>query len=259
MQKHSEEKSFRLITIPISHYCEKARWALERLEITYIEEPHPPLFHRLATSQNGRGTSVPVLVTEGGTFGDSNDILQYLDQITIVSKRLYPSEPNLRHKVEKLENLFDTQLGPSTRLWFYSYMLDERELMLRVFCEGVNHVEQEIFTVVFPSIQAAMRQRLNITAKSTAISHNKIKRIFATVNERLADGRTYLVGDRFSAADLTFASLAAPTVLPTEYGVRLPQLDELPEEMTATIKEFRKTQAGEYALRLFHEERRRLH
>ena len=25
----------RLITIPISHYCEKARWALERAEIPY--------------------------------------------------------------------------------------------------------------------------------------------------------------------------------------------------------------------------------
>ena len=29
----------RLITIPISHYCEKARWALERAEIPYREEP----------------------------------------------------------------------------------------------------------------------------------------------------------------------------------------------------------------------------
>lgn len=256
--QHPEEKSFRLITIPISHYCEKARWALERLRITYIEEPHPPLFHRLATSRNGRGTSVPVLVTERGTFGDSKDILQYLDQITTVSKRLYPSEPNLCHKVEKLETLFDTQLGTSTRLWFYSYMLDNRKLLLRMFCEGVNPVEQKIFTVVLPLIQEAMRQRLKITAESAANSHNKIKRIFETVNERLADGRTYLVGDSFSAADLTFASLAAPTVLPKEYSVRLPQLDELPDKMAATIKEFRKTPAGEYALRLFREERRSL-
>lgn len=112
--------------------------------------------------------------------------------------------------------------------------------------------------VVLPSIQEAMRQRLNITAESVVSSRNKIKRIFETV-ERLANGHAYLVGDRFSAADLTFASLAAPTVLPTEYGVRLPQLDELPDKMAATIKEFRKTPAGEYALRLFREERRSLH
>ena len=30
----------RLITIPISHYCEKARWALEWSQIPYVEEKH---------------------------------------------------------------------------------------------------------------------------------------------------------------------------------------------------------------------------
>jgi glutathione S-transferase len=28
----------RLVTIPISHYCEKARWALGRARIAYREE-----------------------------------------------------------------------------------------------------------------------------------------------------------------------------------------------------------------------------
>ena len=30
----------RLLTIPISHYCEKARWALERAGLAYREERH---------------------------------------------------------------------------------------------------------------------------------------------------------------------------------------------------------------------------
>lgn len=34
--------------------------------------------------------------------------------------------------------------------------------------------------------------------------------------------------ERFSAADLTFASLAASLLMPPEYGVPLPQPDELP-------------------------------
>ena len=29
-----------LITIPISHFCEKARWALERAGLPYREERH---------------------------------------------------------------------------------------------------------------------------------------------------------------------------------------------------------------------------
>jgi glutathione S-transferase len=30
----------RLVTIPISHYCEKARWSLERAGLEYREERH---------------------------------------------------------------------------------------------------------------------------------------------------------------------------------------------------------------------------
>ena len=38
----------RLITIPISHYCEKARWALDRAGIGYREERHVQIVHRVA-------------------------------------------------------------------------------------------------------------------------------------------------------------------------------------------------------------------
>ena len=41
----------RLITIPVSHYCEKTRWALNRANILFIEESHMPPFHRFATQK----------------------------------------------------------------------------------------------------------------------------------------------------------------------------------------------------------------
>ena len=58
---HSNTAPFILITMPHSHYSEKARWALDRLALPYREEPHVPMLHRLATTRNGGG-SVPVLV-----------------------------------------------------------------------------------------------------------------------------------------------------------------------------------------------------
>ena len=39
----------RLITIGPSHYCEKARWALERAGIEYVEHAHAPILHYAAT------------------------------------------------------------------------------------------------------------------------------------------------------------------------------------------------------------------
>ena len=53
----------RLVTIPISHYCEKVRWALERAGIPYREERHVQGIHRIAARRAGGGATVPVLVT----------------------------------------------------------------------------------------------------------------------------------------------------------------------------------------------------
>jgi glutathione S-transferase len=41
----TQQKQLRLITIPVSHYCEKARWALTKLKLPYVEEAHMPPFH----------------------------------------------------------------------------------------------------------------------------------------------------------------------------------------------------------------------
>lgn len=105
--------SFRLITFPVSHYCEKARWALTRLNIPYVEERHAPLFHRLATGRVG-GKSVPVLIADAGVFTDSRDILKYLDSIAPDDARLYPSDSSLLKQVEELEALFNAQLGTAS-------------------------------------------------------------------------------------------------------------------------------------------------
>ena len=32
-----QENQLRLITIPVSHYCEKVRWALKKLKLPYVE------------------------------------------------------------------------------------------------------------------------------------------------------------------------------------------------------------------------------
>ena len=81
----------RLVTIPISHYCEKARWALERAGIAYHEERHIQLVHRIAVRRAGGGTTVPVLVTPDGPIADSALILDWVDERTPAEHRLFPA------------------------------------------------------------------------------------------------------------------------------------------------------------------------
>ena len=81
----------RLVTIPIGRYCEKARWALDRAGIAYREERHVQLVHRVAARRAGGSSTVPVLVTNGGVLGESNEILVWVDERTQAGRHLFPA------------------------------------------------------------------------------------------------------------------------------------------------------------------------
>src|SRR5690606_3049134 len=94
-----------LITMRLSHYCEKAPWALDRLDFPYHEEAHAPLLHRIFTKRN-HGTSVPVLVHRSQSLVDSAEILAYIDTAS-GGGHLYPREKTLKQEVLGLEADFD--------------------------------------------------------------------------------------------------------------------------------------------------------
>jgi glutathione S-transferase len=100
-----------------------------------------------------------------------------------------------------------------------------------------------------------MRRAMRINPDSADRSLERVRTVFSTVAELLGDGRTFLVGESFSAADLTFAALAAPVLLPRNYGSPLPSLEQVPAEMLAQIEEFRTTPAGVFAMRIYRDHR----
>ena len=246
---------YRLITIPPSHYCEKARWALEKAEIPYREEGHPPLFHRLPVKLAKGEHSTPVLVAGKTVVPDSTDILQFIDVEHAEGWRPYPTDSQLRVDAEELEEVFDTRLGPHTRRIAYYHLLQHKELFLASVLAGVGGLERTLFKVGSPLIKKLMRVGMRIDDEGAERSLGYVRSVFATVGELLADGRSYLVGKKFGAADLTFAALAAPVLLPRNYGSPLPSLDEVPTELLAQIEEFRSLPAGDFALRLYRDHR----
>src|SRR5262245_34510954 len=116
--------TYRLITIGPSHYCEKARWALERYRIPFNEEAHPPVLHAFASLRNGGKRSTPVLITDTGVYNDSTDILELVDRHA--SGALFGSGAE-RRETSELEDLFDEDFGPHTRRLIYFYMIDDKE------------------------------------------------------------------------------------------------------------------------------------
>jgi glutathione S-transferase len=246
----------RLVTIPISHYCEKARWALERAGIPYREERHVQGIHRFAARRAGGGVTVPVLVTPDGALGESDEILAWVDERTPPEQRLFPAESGERREVERLCRRFDEELGPRGRRLMYIHMLAQRKLLLSFNNEGVPHWEDRAMRYGWPLVVRYARRELGIRPGIEAADEAAVWRELDFVAELLADGRPHLCGERFGAADLTFAALSAAVVVPPVYGVPLPQPDVLPPHTAALVERAREHPAGRYALALFAERRR---
>jgi glutathione S-transferase len=246
-----------LITIPISHYCEKARWALDRAGVAYEERRHLPALHRLAVRRAGGGQTVPVLICdEVGVLRESADIIDYADaRVGTPAARMIPDDAATAAEARALAADYDARLGPATRLWVYHRMMDRRDLATVPMTDGVPPWQRRAWRYGGRAIGAAVSHVLTINDDTAAAAERTFRAIYAGVDERLADGRPYLAGDAFTVADLTFAALSAPLIAPPQYGVRLPAIPDLPPAMAAVVREHRDTRAGRHALAMFATER----
>lgn len=241
----------RLITIPLSHYCERARWALDHCGVPYREEQHLQLMHRRAVRKAGGRRTVPVLVTPDGALCDSGDIVRYADAHG--SATLYPD--GLRAEIEAFERGLDDELGPETRRWAYLEFFPLKKLLLRYNAGSAPLWQRATVRASYPLMRRMATRMFQLDAASVARGRPIIDRYLDEVGDRLADGRRHLFGDRFTAADLTFSSLLAPIILPPEYGVPMPPPDELPARVRAEVEAFRAHPAAQFALGIYAEHR----
>lgn len=241
--------SCELITIPISHYCEKARWALDRARVPYRERAHLQVVHWFHVKRAGGGWTAPVLKCGSLALSESADIVRWADARGGLG--LYGSD-----EVAALEDEFDSRLGPHGRRWMYDAIRGDNGLVGKYGATGVPGWERRAVPLAFPFVRRVIDRYFKITPESAAESLRIAREVFDSVAQRLSDGRAFLVGERFSAADLTFAALSAPLLVPPQYGVPLPSPEELPARMASVVGEMRSHPAGEFALRMYEQERR---
>jgi glutathione S-transferase len=240
-----------LVTITFSHYCEKARWALDRAGIPFEEDGHLPLFAWLPAYRAARSKTVPILVDGATVLRDSTDIVAWADARSPGS--LLPSDPAERAEALALEDMFDRDLGPATRRWGYWQMLAEPRLISHIAVRTPAW-ETAMLRFTRPLVMKMIARGLAVNAAGVARSLAKIEGVFAKVDELLRAGRRYLVGDHFSVADLTFAALASPALMLEQPGVPLPPAALLAKAQPQ-IDAWRASPAGSFAMRLYNDER----
>lgn len=254
------KNAMRLVTIPLSHYCERARWALDRCGVSYREEQHLQMFHFAPVRRAGGRRTVPVLVTPEGPLTDSADIVAYADRHADSERSLYPEDETRRAEAHALESTYAGDFGVETRRWAYHRLLPHRRLVTEHNAGQAPLHERIALRLGFSLARGQISRYLEISDETAARARDLVQRTFDDVAERLADGRRYLTGDTFTAADLTFCALAAVTVFPPQYGggqggVRLPPREALPSALAQEIDALRSHPAGAFVLRLYREER----
>ena len=214
------------------------------------------VIHRLCARRAGGGRTVPVLVTPEGAIGDSAPILEWVDERTPPEGRLFPAGASERGEVRRLCTRFDEVLGPRGRRLIYVHMLPQPELMLTFNNHGVPPWEDRALRMGWPVMMRVARRAMAISPGVEVGDEAAVWQELDFVAERLADGRPYLCGERFTAADLTFAALSATVVGPSQYGTPLPPLPSLPEGTASLFLRARQHPAGQFAAGLFERHRR---
>jgi glutathione S-transferase len=104
------------------------------------------------------------------------------------------------------EEYLDEEIGVPLRLWFYYYALPERDRCMRFLMDGAPWYGRPLFAIIYLKVRTAMTEQLHINAESAKQSERRLMGAFDRLDGALK-GRVFLVGSRFSRADLTACAL----------------------------------------------------
>jgi glutathione S-transferase len=199
-----------LFQFKVSHFNEKARWALDYKGIEHVRHsllpgPQKPKMQKLSGQQQ-----TPVLRWGSDVVAGSAAIIDFLER-RVPDPPLYPGDVTSLRRALAAQARFDDEVGPAIRLAMFHELLAAPSYFVSMFTVGQPRLARVGYRAVFPLIRVLMRREMRITAENAAKALEATRRGLDFVAE---ESRTtgYLVDDAFSVADLTAASLLAPAV-----------------------------------------------
>ena len=184
-----------LYVLPPSHYCERARWALQHADVPFDEERWAVGLHVRFARRIAPTTSLPILALGDKVVQGSGAILDWA---------------GVSGGDAELEARFERRIGVLVRSYVYARTLSRESTRIRrLLFDGVPRWQRAAGTLMWPVIRKAMIKGMDIRPELAPRIEGELDRELDWFETRLGQ-RGYLVGDRFGRADITAASLLSP-------------------------------------------------
>jgi glutathione S-transferase len=218
--------------LEISHYNEKVRWALDHKGISHVRRAVTPGLQELTARRLRAGRTVPILEMNGRAIGDSTKIIEEIER-RWPERPLYPADPEGRSRALELEDYFDEQCGPDARRVLFNDNLADPATFIAMF-NGADRPRRRLLATLTPLFFQVVKRRFQIRPEMVEESREKVRAAFDKVEAEVGPSG-YLVGESFTVADLTAASILGLIVVPPEF----PYIKVHPDERTDQFRAFR--------------------
>jgi glutathione S-transferase len=243
----------RVITFPPSLDSEFSRFLLTHYGVPYREQRHVMPLSLLYTLRHGPSLRFPLVYGDSVRLDTVHKIVDHFEPRVPAERRLVPRD--LAAAVRADWRVFHHELNTPTTLWAYHHLLPHRDIMVDPLSRGAPQWEVVAVERGYPLFAGLFRVLLRPTEQRASAALAAIRSVLDRVDARLADGRPFLNGERFSLSDMAFAVAAAPVTWPDEYGGAIPALHDTPRALRSVVGETRARPSGAFALRIYREHR----
>jgi glutathione S-transferase len=240
----------RLITFGGSHFCEKARWALDWHRIPYSEISWPPGLHLvLARHCGAKATALPLLLDGETVIQDSGAIIDWAETKGQDRTRSLTPEKDLAQALA-IERRANEVIGVHVRRLCYAEMLPNcSHLVKPALFHRTSGWHRLIGNAIWPATRRMMMRVYDIRPGAAFESRSKLEAELDWLDSKLADGRAYFAGDRFSRVDLTVASLLAGFARPKEMPIYHDMV--VPDALAADVERWRTRPVMRWVVELY--------
>jgi glutathione S-transferase len=205
----------KLLEFPHSHYCEKARWALDYKGIPFQAVAIMPGYHVITVRKYAPDTSVPVLLDDKEVVQGSSEIIGYIEQ-KHPSHSLTPRDADERRACLEIEHTMDVRLGENIRQILYYRLLAYPDFIRYCFTHPMPGYQQWIFSLFYPIVRNKIYKTYVVSAAKVEQARREFDVAMGEIEKKLSR-RQYLVGEQFTRADLSVASMLSLLVMPPEH------------------------------------------